>query len=818
MTVWIKRIAIAFGVILVLGLFGGFASVVGVLWYYGRGVAELDEEQLKNYRPPQVTRVLSRDGEVIGEIYSQRRTLIGYDEIPAYVESAFLAAEDADFYKHQGMDYRGMVRALLANLRAGEIREGASTITQQVVKIFMLSSERSFERKVQELILARRLEQAFTKQEILELYLNEIYLGHGRYGIEEASRYYFGQSIRDINLGQAALLATLPKAPGRDSPYKNPEKAKGRQQYVLKQMVEHEFITQEMADEYYAAPLEIVPSTDRQELAEGADEFVDAAHHQLVERYGADALDTLGAEVVTTVSLAAQQAARTAMLHGLQAADRRGGYGHRLKPAEDPQRRNVLDDERKIEVGQHRRAVVVEREDGVSRDQILVRVGETKATILVEKASRYRDDEMPLSEQFPVGAIVDTVIEDKPREGHPYATAYLDEGPESAVVLMEVSTGDVLALVGGTRYRRGDFNRAMQARRQPGSTFKPFVYGAALQSREFTAASLISDSPEVYEMEGADAYKPTNYTRNRYLGDVRMRTALKKSINTIAIKLIDRVGVDAVIAFAKAAGIESPLNQHLSLALGTSEVTPFELSRAYLTLARDGERIEPMFIKEVRIPGQESWRPTLSKTEALDPDVTFVLTSMMQSVVESGTATKAKALGRPVAGKTGTTSKKAGQKSRTNDTWFAGFTPDHVAVSWVGFDSGGRSLPVKETGGRTALPIWLELMQAVETGPPTPFVPPDTVRVRAIDAATGLLAPTGVQAAGYNGTVIQEYFVPGTEPVEEAVPAALPAGDVILDLYDDMGSTDVAPTDQVEVRAGASRMRTAQNLPSLDRN
>src|SRR5690606_17995348 len=291
------------------------------------------------------------------------------------------------------------------------------------------------------------------------------------------------------------------------------------------------------------------------------------------------------------------------------------------------------------------------------------------------------------------------------------------------IVLVDVETGAVEVMIGGTEVRRAGFNRVTQAKRQPGSSFKPFVYGAALQTRAFTAASLVSDSPEIYEK-----WRPTNFEADKYLGDVRMRVALTKSINTVAIKLIDKIGVDAVQAFAKAAGITAELPANLSLALGTGEVTPFELARAYLTLARGGSRIEPTVIREVRAPGHEPWTPEPEPEQVLEPEVTFILTSMMQSVVEEGTGTRAKQLGRPAAGKTGTS-------GDFHDAWFAGFTADKVAVSWVGFDQ-PRPLGKGETGGKAAAPVWVEVMRSAVAGPPRGFTPPASVSVRRIDAAS----------------------------------------------------------------------------------
>ena len=782
----VKITLIALVVIFVLGVVGSIASVVGVFWYYGRDLDALDEEGLRNYRPPQITRILARDGRLIGEVFTERRTFVDYEHIPSHVENAFLAAEDADFYHHEGMDYMGMVRALVTNVRAGRIKQGASTITQQVVKNFMLSPERSFERKVQELILARRLEQSLTKQEILELYLNEIYLGHGRYGIEEASRYYFGKGVGEIDVGQAALLATLPKAPGRDSPYKSPERAKDRQVYVLRQMVEHGFLAAADAQRYKDAPLSSLVLAEPRAAAAvepGAAEFVDETKRRLLEHYGEEEVSLMGATVWTTVDLDVQRKAREGLRTALRELDARQHHGRDLEPASDKARRRAEKVEGPLKPG-GRYPMVVREPPGdtpLPPDAVAGSIGDTSVFLRVPDDSRFREPEKTRAEQFPVGAVVQVFVRRLSGEGVPAGWVEAELlGPEAAVVVSDATTGDVLAMVGGYEVHLSQLNRVVQSKRQPGSSFKPFVYGAAIASRELTAASLISDSPEIY-----DKWKPTNYERDVYRGDIRMRYALTKSVNTVAIKLLDRAGFDAVHAFAHAAGIETELPPHLSLALGTTEVQPFEMMRAYMTLARRGSRIEPRIIVKVEIGGEVDWAPESTPEQALPEDVVFILTSMMQSVVEAGTGAKAKALGRPVAGKTGTS-------ASVQDAWFAGFTPDRVAVAWVGFDT-PRPLGKGESGGRSAIPVWLAAMEAAKTDRVQSFVPPASVSVRRIDEASGLLAPTVPPVDPATGQplpmpeTLDEYFLAGTEPVDEATPAALPPGDVLLDLYGDEG-------------------------------
>jgi len=814
----VKITLVVLVVLFMLSILAAVGTVVGVFWYYGRDLEGLDEEQLRNYRPAQITRIVARDGELIGEIYTQRRSFIEYAEIPSHVENAFLAAEDADFYRHEGMDYMGMARALVTNVRAGKIKQGASTITQQVVKNFMLSPERSFERKVHELILARRLEQALTKKEILELYLNEIYLGHGRYGIEEASRYYFGKSVREIDVGQAAMLATLPKAPGRDSPYKSPEKAKRRQIYVLEQMVEHGFLARADAEPHIAATIDEVVLAEPREAAKveaGAEEFVDEVRRRLVEHYGEEELARMGATVHTTVDLGVQRETREGLRAALVELDIRQHHGRELSVAKPKALKKARRHDEVLRVGGRYPMVIGAGEGVVSgsvtlpEDAVRGTIGKTPVFIRVASDSRFREPEKSLAEQFPTDAIVKVFITRMQGEELPEGWVEAEiRGPQAAVVVADPESGDVLAMIGGYDYKRAQLNRAKQSKRQPGSSFKPFVYGAAIASRQLTAASLISDSPEIY-----DKWKPTNYLRDVYRGDIRMRFALTKSVNTVAIKLLDRVGFDAVHEFAHAAGIETDLPEHLSLALGTTEVSPYEMMRAYMTLARGGTRIEPRIIVSVEIGGKPDWVPESEPERALPEDVVFILTSMMQSVVQHGTGAKAKALGRPVAGKTGTS-------AGAQDAWFSGFTPQRVAIAWVGFDQ-PRPLGKGETGGRSAIPVWLAAMRAAQPEASRSFVPPPTVSVRRIDAASGLLAPTVPLLDPQTGEplpmgeTLDEYFLSGTEPVDEATPAALPPGDVLLDLYDEEGVDEGDALLDEEEPAPPSTDEPGASLPSL---
>lgn len=843
---WLRISLITTAIVVVVGVVGGIVGIAGIFWYYGRDVEDIDEQALRDYRPPQVTRVLDRNGVLIGEIFTQRRTFVAYEDIPPEVENAFLAAEDADFYRHEGMDYVGMVRALVANVRARELRQGASTITQQVVKNFLLSPERTLERKVQELVLARRIEQLLDKSEILELYLNEIYLGHGRYGIQEASLFYFGETIDEIDLGQAALLATLPKAPSTATPYKDYDKAKARQVYVLEQMQKHGFAKPEQVAAFIDAPLDIVdrsPDADadteidperKAKVQAGAEEFVDLAKAELIERYGEDRLGELGATVTMSVDLGLQREARSALLDGLVAIDNRRNWGHGINPAKDKNRERAM----RRGAGPHAVGKVYpviiaappsDLPEALRGQGFAATIGAGDEAldvwVQVPVGSRYDDPELSHAEQFPVGGITMGRVLDleAPAErGLPegWGLAEIGSGPEAATLVADVDSGEVLAMIGGYRYGRGDFNRVTQARRQPGSAFKPFVYGAAIRSKKFTAASLIEDSPEIYEK-----WRPTNYERDVYRGEIRMRVALTHSVNTIAIKLLDAVGVDAAIDLARTCGMKAELGRDLSLALGTSEVTPLDLLRGYLTLARAGSRIEPTFILSIDVPGEDAWTPDRAPEQAVDSGVAFIVASLMRSVVEEGTGKKATALGVPVAGKTGTA-------AESRDAWFAGFTRERVAVAWVGFDT---PKPMKrESGGRAALPIWLGVMkpaQQLELGAVepslvpefSPFEPPPTVSVRSIDRATGLLAPLtqinadGVEVPTDPATTLDEYFLPGTEPTQYATLAVAETAkaDILLDLYDDEAPDEMPEPDDAAPPEGEQPEPGPEPTPSI---
>lgn len=746
---WIGRGLFFLASICLLGA-GGFA---GMIAYYSRDLP--DVRQLREYRPAQVTRVVDRDGEVIGELFEERRTVVPLERIPRVLVLSVLAAEDADFYRHEGLDYAGLFRAVVRGVLDGGHFRGTSTITQQLVKNLLLTPDRSFERKMRELILARRVEEELTKDEILGLYLNHINFGHGRYGVQEAAQYYFGKDVSELTLAEASLLAGIPQSPTHLSPRTHPEAARRRQRFVLDQLeVKREEywpdLTLEDIRAAREAHVEIAPLP---ESRQSAPEIVDVARRVLAERVGDEAARRGGYVVHTSVDTELQIAAREALRGGLRAIDQRTGARPPIRRARvrRGQRMPEIEPVAELRVGGTYDAVVTSRDD--EEGTILLDVAGHPATARARDLARWNPDGVPASALVDEGARVRASIVALAEEGEEgaRASARLELGPQGAVVIVDPRTREVLALIGGYEAESG-FDRARLALRQPGSTFKPFVYAVGIRSRRYTPASIVIDAPGVY-----DEWQPQNFETWSFHGEMRLRDALANSVNQVAVRLIEDLTPSEVVGFAQELGITSPLDPSLALALGASEVRPLELANAYATFAAGGRwaparivtRIEDAQGREVSLPESEPPRDVLTPAEA------YVVTSMLSSVVSSGTATAARRLGRPAAGKTGTS-------NEARDAWFAGYTADLVAVVWVGYDD-RRSLGARESGARAALPIWIDVMRAASEGRPAiEFpVPPGVVTVR-IDPRTGLLAYEGQEDA------IDEVFLDGTAPGEVA--------------------------------------------------
>ncbi|HEX7478195.1 MAG TPA: PBP1A family penicillin-binding protein [Polyangiales bacterium] len=736
-------------------MLGCFFAALGVLaWvcvfaYYGRDLPTVST--LKHYAPPQISRVLDRKGHVIAESFTERRTVVPMSRIPRVLVLSVLAAEDADFYRHTGLDYAGIARALIYDTLRGRPTQGASTITQQIVKNLLLTPERTIARKVRELILARRLEQELGKDQILFLYLNHINFGHGRYGVEEASRFYFGKHVDELTLAEASLIAGIPQAPSRLSPMLHPEAARKRQLYVLDQL-EHK--RAQYWDDLPEASIaqarrEPVQVRSPQDAAEPAPEAAQQARDMLRELVGAEAAAHGGYTIETTLDATLEIAARQALRNGLVHVDERQKLQAPLRAKKGEARPERVP---ALSAGKSYEAVVQGGDDANGR--ILLDVGGHKAIAQLADAARWNPKGLSARTFAELGARVHVTVESVDADGAP-AHVRMRLGPQGAVVVIDPRTRDVLVLVGADEASYG-FNRASFAVRQPGSTWKPVEYALALDTRTFTAASVVLDAPEVY-----DQWKPNNFETWEYTGAVRLREALAQSINLVAVRVTSELTPPKVVEFARKLGISTELDPSLALALGASGVKPIELVNAYATFAAGGRFSATRLVKRVLGPdGKEFALPRRAPpAEVLSPAAAYVLTSMLTSVVKTGTGKAAAvALQRPAAGKTGTS-------NRLRDTWFVGYTPELVAGVWVGYDD-LRSLGKGESGANTALPIWIELMKlALKDRPAVDFPIPKGVVTAKIDPKTGKLAYEGQPDA------LDEVFVEGTVPTEVATPA-----------------------------------------------
>lgn len=759
-----------------IGVFGvgltGLLTLVGLFWYYGRDLPRT-QDLLRTWRPPQTTRVLARDGSVLAELFVERRTVVPLDALSRNMVMALLAAEDADFYRHRGLDWPGMVRALIVNLRRGTIAQGASTITQQVVKNVILSPERTLRRKVQEVLLARRIEQELQKNQILFLYVNHIGFGHGRNGVQEAARYYFGRDVGQLTLGECVLLAGVPKSPVHYSPRNDLAAALRRRHWILGQMVEKGFITQPQAD---AADREPVRLADAPEDADGfAPEVVDIVRRTLAQVAGNDAVRRGGYTVHTSIDPALQRAARESLVRALRDLDARHGYrGPFVAPGQRRPRDsgNVVRAERaprdgrlvpgRIYLGTVER---VDEPDPARRERggIEVRVGASRGRVPWSGAERYARGLSPT--QFaPVGATLRVSV-DQVITPEVTGTMRLELGPQGAVVAIDPTTREVRAMAGGFDPIPGMFNRATRAARQPGSAFKPFLYSFALASRRFTLASVVDPNRGCFG-GGRTPWCPAEAHAREGVVEppMRLREALAQSRNMVAARLMESLGPDAVATHARALGITSEMPSDLSLALGSGSVTPVELTNAYATWAAGGRYQDWTVVTRVVDPSGRSLPlpPRAPAREVMSPAEAWLVTSAMSSVIDRGTARAARSLGRPAAGKTGTT-------DNARDAWFVGYTPDLVTGVWVGFDD-RQPLGAGEEGARAAVPLWTSFMREyvrARRPPALEFARPEGVVAVAIDPVTGMLPAPAAPDAPAPAT-IEEFFLAGTEPREAA--------------------------------------------------
>ncbi len=716
---------------------------------------------LKDYRPSIITKVYANDGQLIDEFYLEDRKVVQVTDLPKFVIQSFVAAEDARFFRHQGIDISSIIRAFFKNMEAGTIVQGGSTITQQVAKSLFLTPERKYIRKLKEAILAYKIDRYLKKYEILNLYLNHIYLGHGAYGIEAASQHYFGKSAEELTLPEAALIAGLPKAPNRYSPLLYPERAYKRQVYVLNRMEEDGYITETEKAAAITTPVELKQAETKAKIAPY---FTENVRRYIQAKYGSNVLYSEGLEVYTTLDITCQKAARDAMERGLRELDKRQGYRGALQRVPEEEIDSFI---KEMKVGPHEllaghivKAIVV----AVDSDKKIVRLrlGEYEGTMELKEMSWARTPDPDTAynaarvkdpaDVLKTGDIVQVKILSE-TDGKLGLSLEQEPLVQGALLAMNANTGEIKAMVGGRSYRKSEFNRATQAKRQPGSAFKPFIFTAAFD-KGMTPASIIIDSPVIYKDTLKDStWKPQNFSEKFY-GPTTLRTALIKSRNLVTIKLLQEIGIDYAADYAANMGITTPLTRDLSMALGTSSVTLLDMVRGYGVFANGGKKVKPFFIKKiVDRTGNIVEENTPEVEQAIDPCIAYITSHLLQEVVKSGTGWRVKALGRPVAGKTGTT-------NDLKDAWFMGFTPSIVAGVWVGFDD-LKPLGKYETGSRAASPVFLYFMEkALEGTPVKSFSPPEGVVFAKIDPETGALA--GPETEKY----IFECFLEGTEPTE----------------------------------------------------
>jgi penicillin-binding protein 1A len=757
-----------FKILTAVALFSAFVAALAgaVLWYiWSSNLPYIGS--LRDYNPPAISEIYSDSGEVIGRFWEEKRVVVGLDQIPKHLIEAFIAAEDSRFYQHEGVDFLSIMRALVKNTLAGRIEQGGSTITQQVAKSLLLKdTEKTYRRKVREATLSLQIEKEFSKEKILFLYLNQIYLGQGAYGVEAAARTYFDKSASELNLAEAAMLAGLAQAPSRYSIITHFDKAKARQQYVLQRMMEEGYITQQQAEEGAAANIKLNVSPEN--TFEKAPYFTEYVRKHIEQKYGHDLLYRGGLKAYTTLNLDTQREAQAAVRQGLLELDKREGYRGPLKHLQAAERESFKREwARKYateppRVGDVVQGLIEEIEE--QKEEVVVSIGERLAMLPLSEMNWARKPDPDVSYHaallktvkgvFQVGDVVLVRIKEPTSKPYDWMVS-LEQEPEvqGALFCMETGTGRVKAMVGGRDFSLSQFNRAIQARRQPGSAFKPIIYAAALD-QGMTPSTVILDAPFLSSTNPEDEiWKPKNF-KETFTGPTLFRQALIKSRNVITVKILKEVGVPFVIKYARKMGIEADLAPDLSLALGSSGLSLLELCRAYAIFANGGMLADAIFVNRIedgRGGTLELNQPSLK--ESISKETAFVMTDLLKAVIQEGTGWRSKALKRPAAGKTGTT-------NDLRDAWFVGYTPSLVAGVWVGYDD-RRSMGQDETGSRAANPIWLYFMsEALKDRPVEEFQAPEGVVLVKIDTKTGLLA------SRYSATTASQAFKAGEEPTD----------------------------------------------------
>ncbi|MGP8051438.1 MAG: penicillin-binding protein 1A [Desulfobaccales bacterium] len=709
---WVRRLnRIILGLALT-ALLGGVAAGGYVYYHF---LSDLpDFTSIKDFRPPVVTEIFARDGQRIGEFFNERRIEVPYSRLPRHLVLAFVAAEDARFFEHPGVDISGIIRAFFRNLEAGRVVQGGSTITQQVVKRILLNSERSFARKIREAVLAYRIDKYLSKEEILNIYLNHIFLGHGAYGVEAAAQEYFSKHVEDLNLAEAAVLAGIPKFPSRYDPYLNPSASKERQAYVLRRMAEVGFITKSEEEAALQQPIKLKPY--RPEWIKECGYFNEYVRTLLEERFGKDSVYNMGLKVYTTADVELHQEAQKAIGAGIDGLVQRNGYRGPLRHLGGKELAAYLSRQVKYynkyppHQGLSVAALVASADK--KRQGLNLHLGGLWA-FLPDKG---KGSQGPATAGLRPGDVVQVRLLNRDRRSKIWS-AELIPAPmvQGALFSMELKTGKVRVLIGGKDFGDSTFDRATQAQRQPGSAFKPVIYAAAVE-KGYRPDSILLDEP--ISLPGGrrgELWSPQNYDHH-FDGPISLASALAHSRNVPAVRLMMAIGVPATLRMAKTLGITSPIFPNYASALGASDVTLFELTRAYSVFPNGGALVEPAFIDRIEDrDGRVLVNYQLQKRQVLAAETAQTMTQLMLGVVERGTATRVQVLGRPIAGKTGTT-------NSFRDAWFIGFTPSLITGAWVGMDD-DHSLGPKETGSQAAAPVFINYMkmalrgQAVEEFP-----------------------------------------------------------------------------------------------------
>jgi len=744
----------------------GLLFSLSTLWYFSSDLP--DYKILSNYKPPISSRVHSGEGQLIAEYALQKRLFIPYDFVPKNVIYSFLSAEDKNFFSHPGIDAKSITRAIIKNVKnifSEKRLEGASTITQQVAKNFLLTGEVSLKRKIKEAILAFRIERAYSKERIMELYLNQIYLGEGTYGIAAASLEYFDKSVKDLNYEEAALLAALPKAPSKYNPYKSVEIAKKRRNFVLKNLYDNSYINK---TEYENLTNKEIKTKKRKiKLLEEANFYSEEVRRIVSDIYGYENLYQGGLSIRTPLNSNYQIEALKALREGLEEYDRRHGWRNSLT--------NLDTSDWQIKV----QDFILDE----SLDWKLAKIIEINKFILkIETEDKeigfidFKNAHWTRKESFDDFLKLNDIIYVKKIKKNKWDLKQLPK-INGAIIVMDPYTGRVLAMIGGFSFKLSEFNRATQAKRQPGSAFKPFVYAAALENG-FTPSSLILDAPFVIDQgEGLKTWKPENYGKKFY-GPSTLRTGIEKSRNLMTVRVAQKVGFDQISKITKNLGIYNSVPELLSVSLGAAETTLVKLTNAYCTFANGGKKVTPIFIDRIQdrrgktifnadkrkclgcddISYLEDEVPLIidSREQIISPETAYQITSMLEGVVKRGTGRKLRDLNLPLAGKTGTTNKNM-------DAWFLGFTSKLVIGVYVGFDE-PNSLGKYETGAKVALPVFKKFVkQIIKKKEALPFKVPKNINLVMVDAATGLPPNSNTKNIIYESFKSDDNFIVGFE-------------------------------------------------------